>query len=166
MKYLFVLLLTAGLFAQTERSSNWGKAFTWGNTFTDAGSTKVSGAKTNIEGTDTLYTDALPIQENTSGIYKIDGYWEYTDAASDSIELDVRIGTLMKRRTYSTAKIVKWDSWESVWNLKSTNTLYSIYIARTDSSWWMPANFRQYRTYRLDTETVDTCTVYVTDFLR
>lgn len=163
MKLLWIVLLfSIGVFAQ-ERASNWGSPFTWGDNLNENG-LDIRGAQTAINGTDTLFTKALPIKETTEGIYSIKAYWEYTDAASDSVELEVRYGVRMSR--YPDDLIVKWTSWKALMNLKSTNTLCELWIDQADSAWWTPYNFRQYRTYRLDTETVDTCTVLITDFLR
>lgn len=162
MKTWMFLLIAGVLFAQ-ERASMWGGGIEWGTKQSEDG-LNISGIQTAINGTDTLYSKALPIEENTEGIYTIFAYWEYTDAASDSVELEGRYGIRMS--DYPDALVVKWTSWGSLMDLKSTNTLEQLNIAQADSSWWSPYNFRQYRTYRRDTETVDTCTVYITDFVR
>lgn len=163
-KFFLTLFIAVGLFAQ-EPASSWGEYFQWG-TKLGQNSMTISGIQTAINGTDTLYTKALPIQENTEGVYAVWAYWEYTDAASDSIELDMRLGVLFKRDKYPNTAVIKWDAWKSIFNLKSTNTLYKLSMTTSDSSWWIPANLRQYRTYKLDAASVDTCTVYIIDFVR
>jgi len=162
---ILTLLFIVGAFAQ-EPASNWGGAFDWSTSFRDADSTKISTTQTAINGTDTLYTKALAINENTDGIYAVWAYWEYTDAASDSLMLDMRLGAIMKRSTFTSDAVIKWGDWNLVLKEKSTNTVEVLSFSTPDSSWFIPANIRQYRTYRNDTETVDTCTVYITDFLR
>jgi len=160
--WMFLLLFVVAVFAQ-EPPSNWGGGIEWGTALTENG-LDITGIETAINGSDTLWTAALPIQGNTDGVYSIKAFWEAVDAASDSVELEARYGVRMTKARDDL--VVKWTDWKGIFRLKSTGTLYDIYISRSDSSWWTPYNFRQYRTYRRDAVDVDTCTVYITDFVR
>jgi len=163
-KLITLLLLIGGVFAQ-EPASNWGEQFEWGSTFESTDSLNLSNAITTINGTDVLYTDALPIEENTEGIYSVWAKWDSVDAADTQIDLDVRLGALMVRGNYVTDAVVEWGDWHTIFSSVKTDTLYIISITTSDSSWWVPANIRQYRTFSDDSDT-DTSTVRTTDFLR
>ena len=161
-KLILIMLLAGGLLAQ---SSNWGEQFEWGETFSKTDSMKVGGTSATINGTDIFYTDALEINDNCEGIYTVWAKWDSVDAADTQIDLDVRFGVLMVREKGSTATVVEWGGWNNIFSSVKTDTLYILSIAQSDSSWFSPANVRQYRTFSDDTDT-DTSTVRVTDFLR
>jgi hypothetical protein len=57
------------------------------------------------------------------------------------------------RFTPSTTSLVKWEAWQHVMTIaKSTFTTLS--IAQSDSSWFKPADYRQYRLREADADTV------------
>ena len=166
MKKLFVFILLfmflGSALAQESTVINWGKRFEWGTTFSDSDSMYVMASTLNdtLFGADTLYTEAMLMPgDGQVGIYEFAAYLDSLSGTSASISIDVRFGYTFYSRNY---KNVKWTGWNNIYSAKK-DTLYRLYIAPSDSTWFQPANVRQYRAAEADADSV---ILNVTDFLR
>ena len=155
MKNIFIgLMLLSGLiFGQ---SNNWGTAFDLGPTLNSAG-TKIQGATRDSILADTLYTPRMDMgDEYINGVYRITFQCDSVNARLDSISVDVR---------YWFKAQDSYGLWINLTALWKSDTLQYLDIAQSDSSWWGPANGRQYRLYRVS-ETADTAiSVELSDYL-
>ena len=115
-------------------------------------------AITYLDSTDTVYTKLLPIGE-IDGIYKIEFSSDSTDAAADSIYLDVIF------YDGNRAASARWTPWYNIFGPIKSDTLYQLYIDPADSTWWMPNMSRQYRVYKTDTAD-DSLEAFLNDFIR
>lgn len=160
------------LFAQRQ-ASNWGNQIVLGTAFTKTDSSRLNiGTVRDSILSDTLYSGILEINDWVDGIWSVRVWVDSlgSDAATgacDSVRVDVRLVTKFFYTDPTTnAKTVtfKYDLWKYL-TTAHFDSLYSIPIAQADSSWWQPANGRQYRVYSTSTDT-DTSQIKLTDFLR
>jgi len=165
MKKLFVLLAVLLFmghgFAQFDNAINWGGKIDLGNAFSDTDSLfLIPSTVTDSVMSDTLFSNALEMKgDGQEGIYEVVAYLDEASGTSASIGVDVRFGyTFYEMNT----KNVKWTTWNNIWSCKK-DTLYRVYISPSDSTWFQPANVRQYRLTEADADTV---IHNLTDFLR
>ena len=158
MKFvLFVLLivLAVPLFGQSWGEGPFDFYIYRGGTYNE----RVIGDEvTYISSSDTFYTDLLSIGE-VDGVYKIEFSSDSSDAASDSLYLDVAFYDTKR------AASARWTPWNNIFGPIKTDTLYQLYIDPSDSTWWMPNMSRQYRLYRTDVSD-DSLTAFLNDFIR
>lgn len=162
---LFVLIvLSPTLFAQ-RTAANWGNRILFGPTFVKTDSLKlVKASLTDSVMADTIYSEVLSIPDWIDGIWSIDLYFTGIGGGSDSLVLEYRRATTIRDNNTNT-NYTKFGQWQNILSSMKADTLYSIGIAQSDSSWWKGGNGRQFRLY--DTSvTTDTTTHLITDFLR
>lgn len=162
---LFVLIvLSPTLFAQ-RTAANWGNRILFGPVFVKTDSLKlVKASLTDSVMADTIYSEVLSIPDWVDGIWSIDLYFTGIGGGSDSLRLDYRRATTIRDNNANT-NYTKFGEWQHILSTMKADTLYSIGIAQSDSSWWKSGNGRQFRLY--DTSvTTDTTSHLITDFLR
>ena len=155
---IIILLFYGSTFAQTPEESYWGvKRLIFGDTFwsTDSLKLKISGMTDTLD-TDTLFTDALPIKES-DGLLGITAYFDSLSGTADTMWIDLRLGVksipqkVQKDNfgnTYTPrSKKVRWrPTWNNLIGPMKKDSLYTISISQSDSSWWDPAaNILQWR---------------------
>jgi len=151
---LFVLLFSIGIFAQ-----DWGGKIRLGQKFMRSDSLRLfeeMGDSLYANAKDSLFSDALMMSE-IDGIYNVSMYLEGISGTSSSIKLQVRLG-----KNFGSG-VVKWTPWIDIFTSAKKDTLYNLSISSADSSWWTPANLRQYLLIETDADTVRP---YLTDYVK
>lgn len=164
---IFIILFAASLlFGQYESAeTTTGQRIFFGNAFweTDSMDIKVSSLSDSLYASstkDTLFSSAIP-QGRILGIAKVSAFMQEISGTSATIALDVRLGEAFASKkvikdnyatfTPSVTKLVKWDSWNNVMTI-AKSTFTTLYLS--DSTWWIPADYRQYRLREADADTV------------
>ena len=169
--FLILFLLSIGLQAQT-----WGEQrILFGRTFTSTDNLelKVDGMTDTLMA-DTLWSNILPITKS-SGVYGISAYLDSSSLTRtlDTVDviLDVQLLAIFAPKPQQTnffstytprAKVIARSPWKHLITFAECDTLYTLSIAQSDSSWWSPNyNFLQ---YRLRETTADTTFHNVMEF--
>jgi len=151
------MLLSGFVMAQ---NSNWGTAFTFGKTLSSDGVKLIGSTATTLDSTDTLYTPRMDMgDEYLNGVYKVvfsGGSILDSPTTADSLFVDVRF--------YFKAQ-AQYGNWINLWDKIKVDTLYQLNISQTDSSWWGPANGRQYRLYKTDVAVFSVGTLKLSDYM-
>lgn len=158
-KVLFLVLLFAvPIFAQ--RAINWGDGFKFYSTRYGTYNEKVRTEVTTLGAADTIYTKLLDMGGDAlEGVYNVSFSSDSIDAPSSAVQVEVHFYKKDMSPNY------RWSPWYPIFVNAKTDTLYDMYILRSDSTWHKPANGRQYRIYRTDVA-ADTLTPYLADYLR
>lgn len=176
MNKLFVLLLllfTGIAFGQNPNPKvTHGTRIFLGDRFwnTDSTGLKISSLKDTLY-IDTLFSDAIPQQE-TEGIFTVNYFFESLDDSTASPIVEMRLGEDFSSRasikdaistfTPATSHLVKWYPWHYLFTA-TEGTPGKLSLNGSDSTWWVPSTYRQYRTYDADSAATRP---YISDHMR
>lgn len=146
-----------------QSSSHWGQRILLGPTFKMTDSVTVRTVRDTVLA-DTVYSGRLETKDVTVGQYTVRAFLNNLGGTSDSISVDVRLGTGFYDRV-TRAYNVKWGAWNSVFNLISSGSVQDTLIEDAVSTWFKQHNFRQYRSYDESVST-DSTQLLLTDFLK